>query len=262
MEHNTNKPEGEVFEQTNVVVAAPKRDYFLPVSILVAGVIIAGAVVFMSLYKGSAPAAAPTGGAQAGTQPAAAQPSANTADIMKLGANEAVLGNASAPVTIVEYADYQCPFCTKFFSQTEPLIVSNYVNTGKAKMVFRNLAFLGPESVAAASAAECANDQGKFWTYHDSLYKAKIADENKGGSENDGYFTQALFIQLAGQVGLNVSQFTSCVSSNKYNNAVTQEKTDASNFGINSTPTFFINGQQIQGAQPYSSFQQVLDAAK
>jgi protein-disulfide isomerase len=135
------------------------------------------------------------------------------------------------------------------------------VNTGKAKFVFRNLAFLGLESTAAAQAAECANDQGKLWAYHDALYKAKIADENAGGSENDGYFTRAVFVKLAGQVGLDSSSFASCLDGNKYASAVAQEKTDAGSAGVNSTPTFFINGQEIQGAQPYSNFQTALDTA-
>jgi protein-disulfide isomerase len=260
MEHD-NKPTGEVFEQTNVVVERPRRDWFLPVSIVVAGVIVAGAVIFASLWKGGTIGGGAVNNNNQGGQAAAAQPAANAADIMKLGANDPVLGNTNAPVTIIEYADYQCPYCTRFFSQTEPLLVANYVNTGKAKLVFRDLAFLGPESVAAAAAAQCANDQGKFWAFHDALYTAKISDENKGGGENDGYFTPALFTQLAQQVGLDVNQFNSCVSSNKYASLVAQEKTDASNAGIVSTPTFYINGNQLMGAQPYSTFQQALDSA-
>jgi protein-disulfide isomerase len=256
MEQNTNRESGSS-EQMNM---APKRDYFLPVSILVAGLIVAGAVVFATMFKGGAIAAG--GGAVAqdpGTAPA--QPSVNTADIMKLGSRDAVLGDANAPVTIIEYGDYQCPFCTKFFSETQSLIVANYVNTGKAKFVFRNLAFLGAESTAAAGAAECANDQGKLWAYHDALYKAKIADENAGGNENDGYFKQAVFVKLAQQVGLDMTKFTSCVSGNQDAAVVAQEKNDASAVGVNSTPTFFINGTEVQGAQPYSNFQTALDAA-
>ena len=259
MEHNPNH-QPESFEQINVVAQAPKRDYFLPVSILVAGVVIAGAVVFASFYKGGAAGGGAV--AQNNNQQPAAQPTVNAADIMKLGSRDAILGSASAPVTIVEYGDYQCPFCTKFFSQTESLLVANYVNTGKVKMVFRNLAFLGPESTAAAQAAECANDQGKLWAYHDALYQAKISDENAGGGENNGYFTQAVFVKLAQQLNLDVAKFTSCVSSNQYASLVTQEKNDASALGVNSTPTFFVNGTQIQGAQPYSNFQAAIAAAK
>ena len=258
MEHN--KSTGDVFEQTNVVVSS-KRDRFLPISILVAAIVIGGAVVFATLWKGGSAGTTADNNQPAAQQQAPAQPGVNTAGIMKLGSRDAILGNPSAPVTIVEYGDYQCPFCTRYFSQTQPLIVANYVNTGKVKMVFRNLAFLGPESTAAAQAAECANDQGKSWAYHDALYNAKISDENKGGGENDGYFTQTVFIKLAQQIGLNIDQFTSCVSSNKYANLVAQEKTDASNLGVNSTPTFFVNGTMIQGAQPYANFQSAIDAA-
>ena len=106
-------------------------------------------------------------------------PTANVASLMTLGSRDAVLGNANAPVTIIEYGDYQCPFCTRYFSQIQPVIKSQYIDTGKAKMVFRDFSFLGPESTAAANAAQCAEDQGKLWSYHDALYAAKVADEAK-----------------------------------------------------------------------------------
>ena len=98
-----------------------------------------------------------------------------------------------------------------------------------------------------------------MWAYHDALYNAKISDENAGGNENDGYFTQAVFLKLANQVGLDASAFTGCLTSNKYAALVAQERTDASNVGVNSTPTFFVNGTLIQGAQPLSAFSAVID---
>ena len=232
-------------------------DKFLPISILVAAVLIGGAVVFATVYKGGS-------GESGGTAAANNQQGAPTVPgaVMTLTSRDAVLGSSTAPVTMIEYGDYQCPYCgEQFFAQTEPLIVQNYVNTGKVKFVFRDFSFLGAESDAAANAAQCANDQGKMWPYHDALYSAKVADDQKGGTEDDGFFSTAELIKLGQQVGLNMTTFTSCVDNNSDAGVVTQERTNASSFGVNSTPTFYINGTQVLGAQPYAQFQQVLDAA-
>jgi|SRR3989344_403375 len=112
---------------------------------------------------------------------------------------DVILGDPKAPVTLIEYGDYQCPFCSRFFKDTEPLIRKNYIETGKVKMVFRNFQFLGSESVNAAQAAECAKDQGKFWVYHDALYAAELED----GRENNGNLKRELFIDLAKSAGLD-----------------------------------------------------------
>ncbi len=260
MEHETHHhSEHEVPHQPEEMHQPQKKDRFLPISILVAAIVIGGAVVFASLYKGGSVAAAiPNGAAAPTAQP---QPSVSAAQVMQLTSRDSILGSATAPVTLIEYGDYQCPFCGRFFSQTEPQIISDYVDTGKVKMVFRNFAFLGAESTAAAQAAECATEQNQTWKYSDALYAGKVADDAKGGSEDDGFFNRALFLKLAAQVGLNVPQFTSCIDGNKYASLVAQEKTDASAAGVNSTPTVFINGTQVLGAQPYAAFKSVIDAA-
>ncbi len=263
MEHNhhTSDSEGEEIINTNVVVE--RKDRFLPISILVAAILIGGSLVFVALYKGGGTGgAAIVGGTGGAAQPGATAPTTNT-NVMALGSRDAVLGSASAPVTMIEYGDYQCPFCgIQFFAQTEPQIIQNYVNTGKVKFVFRDFAFLGAESTAAANAAQCANDQSKMWAYHDALYTAKVADDQKGGSEDDGFFSTAELLKLGQQVGVpNMATFTSCVNSQTDLSIVNQEKTDATAQGVNSTPTFYINGTQVLGAQPYAQFQQAIDAA-
>lgn len=261
MEHNhhsAGEGKGEEIINTNVVVE--RKDRFLPISILIAAVLIGGALVFTTLYKGGAPAAtAPAGGTAAAQQPG---PTVNNG-AMTLGSRDAILGSTNAPVTMIEYGDYQCPFCgTEFYALTEPQIVQNYVNPGKVRFVFRDFPFLGPESTAAANAAQCANDQGKLWAYHNALYSGKVADDAKGGSENDGFFSAAELIKLGNQVGgMNMATFTSCVQGNSDAAIVAQEKTAATAQQVNSTPTFFINGTQILGAQPYAQFQQAIDAA-
>jgi protein-disulfide isomerase len=257
-----NKEEVEVnVGEIDVVVSrnGKKRDMFLPVSILIAAVMVGGAIVFATLYKSGA--SAPAGAAGNGNVVDATSTIANPAAAMTLGSRDAILGDPNAKVTLIEYGDYQCPYCVQFFSQTQPEIVQNYVNTGKVQVVFRDFAFLGAESTAAANAAQCAEDQGKLWAYHDALYAAKLSDENKGGSEDDGFYTTAEFLKLAQQVGLNMSTFTSCVNNNTDANIVAQEKGAAAAAGIDSTPSFIVDGTVITGAQPYSVFQQALDAA-
>jgi protein-disulfide isomerase len=226
---------------------AAKKDRVLPISILIAAVMIAGALVFATLYKGGS-AGTNTGGAAGGAAAAGATgttapSSASTTAILTLNSRDAILGNANAPVTIIEYGDYQCPYCAQYFSTIEPSILQNYVNTGKAKMVFRDLPFLGPESTAAAEAAQCAEDQGKLWPYHDALYTAKLADDAKGGGEGDGSLNRTLFMSIATRLGLNTATFASCIDTNKDATIVAQEKADGEVVvGGDSTPATIVNG--------------------
>lgn len=254
---NNNEPEnvsleGEIKKQKggyeiDVQEIMPRRskDRFLPISIMVAAVLICGAIIFAALYRpGSSPSAG-TAGANVGAA-GTGTPTTTIASLMTLGPRDSILGNQNAPITIVEYGDYQCPFCARYFSQIQPTIVSQYIDTGKAKMVFRDFPFLGPESVAAANAAQCAEDQGKLWAYHDALYSAKVGDENvTANAENDGFFTRAEFLSLASQTGLNVSTFTSCLDSDAHANDVAAEKAAAVSAGVASTPTTVINGKLV-----------------
>jgi protein-disulfide isomerase len=245
----------------------PKKDFILPASIIVAAIMIGGAVVFATLYRGGSAPAAPAGGTvAAGTTPAPSQ--ASTTAILALSPRDAILGNKNAPVTIVEYGDYQCPYCSEYFESVQPGIVKNYLDTGKAKMVFRNLAFLGPESVAAAQAAECAEDQNQLWPYHDALYTAKLADFNKGGAEDDGVLSRTLFLKIAAQLHLDMPTFTSCIDTNKYASLVAQEKADGYTvIGAYSTPATFVNGVIVAdsngnsvGANPAAVFAAITSA--
>ncbi len=241
--------------ETNVIVEDKKRDYLLPASILIAGLMISGSVVYLVGSK-SAPAA-PNAGANIGV--AVTPPPAAPTALPSITSRDVVLGQANAPVTLFEYADYQCPFCGKFFTDAEGQIRDNYVKTGKVKMVFKNFQFLGPESNAAAEAAECAKDQSKFWAYHDALYVAKIKDASNG--ENDGFFGRTELLSLAQGVGMDMNSFTSCIDGNKYKDQVTKDSTDAQTVGVNSTPTVFVNGTKLLGALPYAQFAAAIDAA-
>lgn len=162
-------------------------------------------------------------------------------------------GSDKAKVTIVEFADFQCPFCERFFTQVESSLIKDYVNTGKAKFAFRHYAFLGQESTWAAEAAECANEQNKFWEYHDYLYSHQ-------GQENSGAFSKDKLEGFAQTLGLDAAQFKTCLESDKYADKVKTDLTEGQTAGVNGTPATFINGQLVSGAQPYENFKTLIDA--
>jgi protein-disulfide isomerase len=165
------------------------------------------------------------------------------------------MGDSRAPVKIVEYADFQCPYCRAFALDTEPQIVDTYVQAGKVYFEYRSVgAFLGQESADAAEAAYCAGDQGKFWEYHDTLF-------NNWTGENVGDFTKAKLQQYAASVGLDKAAFSECLSTGKYTQRVTQDAANAQSDGVRATPSFLINGKLVEGAQPFDVFQKEIDAA-
>lgn len=219
-----------------------RRDLMLPLSVVVAGIVIAVAVVYS------------TGVSNLKPQGGAAVPAAGKAP--EIG-NAVILGNPSAPVTMIEFGDFQCPFCGRFFAQTEPQIIDKYVRTGKVKLAYKDYAFLGPESLAAAEAAQCAAEQGKFWAYHDALYTA----EQKDGEENNGNLARPLFMTLAKNTGLDEARFGSCLDAQKYKSAVDEELAEAKAVGVSGTPYFFINGQPLSGALPLAQFESVIEQA-
>ena len=168
------------------------------------------------------------------------------------------LGNPDAPITLVEFGDYQCHFCNKFFHETESVIVKNYVETGKVKIIFKDFTIIGPDSIGAAQGAHCAEDQGMFWEYHDELY-------NNYSGENDGWAASENLVTYANNIGLDQEQFVECMSSQKYRQLVENSSNDARNLGITGTPAFFVIGSdnqitRIPGAQPYEVFHNLFEA--
>ena len=162
-------------------------------------------------------------------------------------------GDPDAPITIIEFADFQCPFCGRFFAETEPQIDEQYMQSGKVRFGYFNFAFLGPESTWAAEAAECAADQNKFWEYHDKLYSSQ-------SGENQGAFNKDNLKKFAEELGLDTSTFNECLDSGKYTQLIQDESSMASSIGVRSTPTFLINGQALVGAQPFEIFEQTIDS--
>jgi protein-disulfide isomerase len=168
------------------------------------------------------------------------------------------LGDINAPITIVEFGDYQCFYCNKFFHETEDRINEVYIKTGKAKMIFKDFVIIGPDSFVAAHASHCANEQGRFWDYHDILY-------NNWNGENNGWASAENQMGFAQELGLNIDQFSECMSSKKYEQKIKESSNDAQTLGLSGTPGFFIIGPnnqvvRVPGAQPYDVFVSILES--
>jgi protein-disulfide isomerase len=169
-----------------------------------------------------------------------------------------ILGDTSAPITIVEFGDYQCHQCYNWFHNTKPAIVQDYIDTGKANLVFVDLAFLGRDSPKAAQASYCAEDQEMYWEYHDTLYNFQEPKIDNGWANNERLKA------FAENLGLDMELFESCLDSGKYSKRVQYNIQQARDNGVRGTPGFFIVGpdgqQKIGGAQPFSVFKQILDS--
>lgn len=169
-----------------------------------------------------------------------------------------IAGNPNAPITIIEFGDYQCHQCKNWFHNTKPAIFENYIDTGKVKLIFVDLAFLGKDSPIAAQASYCAEEQGAYWQYHDLLYTSQQEID-------DGWANKERLRAFAFNLGLDMELFNSCLDSGKYQKRVQTNIAESQKQGATGTPTFVIvapNGQQqkIVGAQPYSVFQNVFDS--
>lgn len=175
-------------------------------------------------------------------------------EIEKLIKNGApVLGNMDAKVTVVEFADFQCPYCEEYFKEVFPEIKKTYIDTGKIKFIYMNSVFMGEESMFAAEGAKCAKEQNKFWEYHDRLY------ENQQG-RNSGAFSIENLKKFGVELNLNTKDFNKCLDSNKYKKVIEDELELAKTFGVSATPTTFINDFSIKGLQGVSYFLNRIEA--
>lgn len=168
-----------------------------------------------------------------------------------------VEGDEDAPITIIEFGDYQCANCDTWFLNEKPIIADEYFETGKAKMYFLDFPFLGDDSILSAQATWCANEQGKFAEFHDTLY------ENQKGVE-DGWANLDSLKQFASDLRLDTEEFNSCLDSNKFSDQVMYNKQVGLSNGVDRTPTFFIVGsdnsiKRIDGPQPASVFKNIIN---
>ena len=176
---------------------------------------------------------------------------------INLTSGSPVLGSASAPITIVEFGDYQCEACYHWYHNTRADIIDNYIETGKVNLVFIDLPFLGRDSITAAQATYCADDQGKYWEYHETLYNFQEAIDN-------GWASKDRLVSFAFNLDMNLDEFNDCMDSSKYAKRVKANYDESQRFGAEATPTFLIispdgNMKKITSAQPYSVFSQVIE---
>jgi protein-disulfide isomerase len=201
---------------------------------------------------------------------ASVPPAGQQTQAIKIQPYDPVMGQADAPVTVVEIADFQCPYCGAVSGQNQKLVgvmqqnspswqpvipnlIKDYVNTGKVKLVFKQFPFLGSESASAAEASLCAADQGKFWEFYDYLYGHQ-------GNENSGAFSNDNLEKYAAALGLDTDAFDKCLSTGQHEADADQDKSDDVAAGISSAPSFYVGTQKIAGAVPYSTIKTAIDS--
>lgn len=208
---------------------------------------LAGYLLAISAYRlGAEQAAAIQGsGQQAAPQ---VQPTAAPSRVDNVKTDgDPQIGPDNAKVTIVEFSDFQCPFCKRFHDDTLDALIQKYGD--KIRIVYRNfpLTTIHPEAQKAAEAAMCANEQDKFWEMHDLIYA------------NQATMSVDLYKQFAEQLGLDTQKFNDCLDSDKFADAIAADQRDGTSYGVTGTPTFFINGWRLVGAQPLASFEALID---
>jgi len=162
------------------------------------------------------------------------------------------LGSDDAKVTVIEFADYQCPYCAQWHFDIFSKLKSEYIDTGKIKFAFWDFAFLGEESFKAAEAAMCSSAQGKFWAYQHALFVAQP-------SQTDNPLSDTSLKQIAQNTGLNATSFSECFDA-RINKPIVEDLTNQGvNYGVGSTPTVFINGLKFEGVLPWETYQQVIE---
>lgn len=230
----------------------------ISIAILLSG----GVINLKGGVLGSKIAANPSTAPQTTTDTTAAE---NTEPVKVSFDDDPVLGNIDAKVTMVEFSDYECPFCKRYFESTYPDIKKDYIDTGKIKLIYRDLPLSFHANAAKeAEAANCAKEQGgdsAYFKFHDEMF-TKTTSNGTGLSIDE-------LPTLAQNVGLNGPLLKTCLDSGKYKAEVDKDLADAEKYGASGTPTFFIgksgdgevNGQMLVGAQPFSAFQKVIDAA-
>lgn len=182
--------------------------------------------------------------------------------------DDAILGDKNAPITMIEFSDYECPFCKRHFDQVYAEIKSNYIDTGKLKLVYRDFIAVpshNPLATSEAMAAQCAKEQGgdlAYFKYHDEIFKRTTSNGNG--------LALTMLPVIAKELGLNAATLQKCLDSNKFKSEVEKDIVDARKAGVNGTPTFFvgksspdgiIDGTMIVGAQPFSAFKAIIDEA-
>ncbi len=220
----------------------------IPIAIIIAGALVAGAIYFTSTKRVNSLAAAPG---------APSQPQTQTADISKVQlTGRPFIGNPNARITVAYWYDYQCPFCKQNEETAMPQLIKDYVDTGKAKIVFKDYQFLGPDSQTAGLAEhavwEVAPD--KFYQWHKAMY-------NKQDRENSGWGKKSDILTLTKSLGIDSAKVDQLMTSKatEYQKMMDDDKAEGTAFGVSGTPSFIIGKQLLIGAQPYPAIKQLID---
>ncbi|PIR41380.1 MAG: hypothetical protein COV31_01640 [Candidatus Yanofskybacteria bacterium CG10_big_fil_rev_8_21_14_0_10_46_23] len=218
--------------------------FYTPMAVLLAGVIIAGAVFFSGRPNLPQEQVGLIGDQIGGP-------------IVVGVDDDPFLGPAEAKVTIIEFSDFQCPFCRIFWREALARIRTEYIEAGASvKFVYRDMPLdIHPMAEITAQASQCANDQGRYWDYHD-----KIFEEQSLLGPNTISYTEQNLVDWAQDINLNLSDFVECVSSQKYKEEVAKDVADGLRVGAGATPTIFINGRRVVGAQPFETFKAIIDS--
>lgn len=221
--------------------------------------IVAGVLVMMwkanGLSLGGSPSAVPSAAAPAapGAAPITQLDDAQWKEVLKAGVHQ--IGNKNSKVTVVEFTDFQCPFCARYFTDTYGQLKKDYIDTNKINYITMDLPLpFHPNAHISAEAAECAGDQKKYWEMHDKLF----GNQDAWANETD---PKATFEGYAKEIGINVENYKKCLADGKFKQGIDDENALASKMGASGTPTFYVNGKQLVGAQPYSEFQKAIDEA-
>lgn len=229
-------------QSTNVAVQSVYLKLALPISIILAAVIISGSLLYI---RNNNEGPRTRTGSTASDKPVK----------VNVDSNDRVLGNDKARITIIEFSDFQCPFCRSFWQDTLPTLKKDYIDTGRARLVYKHFPLdFHPGAKPFALAAECAGDQNKFWEMHDKIF----TEQAKQGSGTIT-FKASNTKKWASELGLDTAIFNQCFDSGKYANKIENDSKYGASLGVSGTPSFFINGINVVGAQPLANFVTVIN---
>ena len=215
-------------------------------------IVVIGALSAVAFVGGSSSKASTS---PAPSSSAAASQSAQPITLARrIAGDPLALGNVNAPVVLIEYSEFQCPFCGLFTRDTQPILIKKYVQNGTLRIEWRDFPYLGAESTTAALAARAAADQGKFWEYHDALFAHQFFP-------NSNHLNETYLSGLAKSLGLNLAKFKIDMYSSATKAKVAADFVEGQSIGVTGTPSFLVNSTPIIGAQPLEVFTHAIDAA-
>jgi protein-disulfide isomerase len=235
---------------------AAKRTTTVPLIVAAVAILVAvGALVLPRLSGGEDPANAEEPPVSEVTRSEAVPEDDPLAELARREPGDPLaLGKADAPVVMISYSDFQCPFCGKFARETEPELIERYVDRGVLRIEWRDFPYLGPESRVAALGGRAAAQQDGFWEFHDAMYADQLPP-------NSGRLDEAYLVAIAEEAGLDVAAFEKALDDDALQRAVDEDFAEGQAIGVTGTPAFLVGGTPVMGAQPLESFTAIIDEA-